>query len=126
MASPASARNSARVRGSSRTSPCSAEVTVVAPGFCTPRIDMHMVLGLEHDADALRRELALQPAGDLRGQPLLDLQRAGEVVDHPRELGQPDDPLAGQVADVGDAENGSRWCSHSEWNGMSRATTSSS
>src|SRR5215213_2628197 len=61
------------------------------------------VLGLEHDADTLRRELALQPAGDLRGQPLLDLQRAGEVIDHPSELRQPDDPLAGDVADMGDA-----------------------
>ena len=36
------------------------------------------VLGLEHDADALGRELALEPVGDLRRQPLLDLQAAGE------------------------------------------------
>ena len=35
------ARNSWRVRGSSRTSPCRAEVTVLAPNFCTPRSDMH-------------------------------------------------------------------------------------
>ena len=61
------------------------------------------VLGLEHDADALGRELALQPVGDLRRQPLLDLQRAGEVVDDAGELRQPDDPLAGEVADVRDA-----------------------
>ena len=38
---PARLMNSSRVRGSSRTSPCSAEVTVSAPGFCTPRSDMH-------------------------------------------------------------------------------------
>ena len=35
------ARNSWRVRASSRTRPCSAEVTVLAPSFCTPRSDMH-------------------------------------------------------------------------------------
>src|SRR4051794_8162337 len=44
------------------------------------------VLGLEHDADALRRELALEPVGHLRREALLDLEVAREVVDHAGEL----------------------------------------
>ena len=64
------------------------------------------VLGLEHDADALGLELALEPARDLRRQPLLDLQGAGEQLDDPGQLREADDPLAGQVADVGDADEG--------------------
>src|SRR5205823_10003194 len=36
---PVRLRNSSRVRESSRTSPCSADVIVTAPGFCTPRND---------------------------------------------------------------------------------------
>ena len=46
----------------------------------------------------------LEPVGDLLGQPLLDLRAAGEQLDHPGELGQAEDPLARQVADVRDAE----------------------
>ena len=76
----------------------------MAPGLLDAAQGHAQVLCLEHDADALRRELALQPVGDLRGQPLLDLQRSGEGLDHARELGQPDDPLARQVGDVGDAD----------------------
>ena len=60
------------------------------------------VLGLEHHPDALGRELGLEPVGDLLGEPLLDLQAAGEQLDHPGQLGQAEDALAGQVADVGD------------------------
>src|SRR5215212_6106806 len=37
------------------------------------------VLGLEDDADALRLQLLLEPGGDLRRQPLLDLKVAAEV-----------------------------------------------
>src|SRR5205085_2645240 len=58
------------------------------------------VLGLEHHAHALRRELALEPVGDLRGQPLLHLEAAGEVVDHPRELREAHDPVARDVGHV--------------------------
>ena len=49
-------------------------------------------------------QVGLQPVGDLLGQPLLDLRAAGEQLDHPGELGQPEDPLAGQVPDVRDAD----------------------
>jgi hypothetical protein len=81
-----SERNSWRVRGSSRSRPCSADVTVRAPGFCTPRSDMHMCSGLEHHADPLRGEMVVEPGGDLRGEPLLHLQRACEEVHDAREL----------------------------------------
>jgi hypothetical protein len=54
------------------------------------------MLGLQHHADALRLELGLQPAGDLRGQPLLDLQVAREQLDDATELAQTDDPLGRQ------------------------------
>jgi hypothetical protein len=43
----------------------------------------------------------LQPVGHLLGQAFLDLEVAGEEFDYPGQLGQPEEPLAGQVADVG-------------------------
>ena len=46
---------------------------------------------------------ALEPVGDLHRHALLDLQAPGEEVHDAGELGQADDPLAGQVADVGHA-----------------------
>ena len=60
------------------------------------------VLGLDHHSDAVRRELLAQVVGDLAGEPFLGLHPAGEVVDGARQLGQPDDPVGGQVADVRD------------------------
>jgi hypothetical protein len=62
------------------------------------------VLCLEHDADAPGLELLAKPAGDLGRKPLLDLHRAREEVDHPSELGEPEDPLARQVANMGDPD----------------------
>ena len=76
----------------------------MAPGFWTPRSDMHRCSASSTTPTPLGRSSRCEPAGDLRRQPLLDLQRAGEVIDHARELRQPDDPLARQVADVGDAD----------------------
>jgi hypothetical protein len=64
------------------------------------------VLGLEHDADPLGRELPVEPVRDLLRQALLHLEGASTVVDDAGELRQPDDPLGGQVADVGDADEG--------------------
>src|SRR5580704_9835646 len=52
------------------------------------------VLGFEHHADAPRTEVLVQPMRDLRRQPLLDLQPPGKVLDHPGELGQPEDARA--------------------------------
>src|SRR5215218_6621531 len=61
------------------------------------------VLGLQDDPDASGFELALEPVGDLRGQPLLDLEIAAEELDDAAELAEADDPLARQIPDVGDA-----------------------
>src|SRR5215208_7031900 len=52
------------------------------------------VLGFQDHADALGRELALQPAGDLRRQAFLDLQVAGEALHHAPELAEAHDPLS--------------------------------
>jgi hypothetical protein len=49
-----------------------------------------------------RAQLLLQPADDLAGEPFLGLEVAGEQLDHPGQLGQAQDALARQVADVGD------------------------
>jgi hypothetical protein len=64
------------------------------------------VLGLDDYADAAGSQLAFEPVGHLRGKPFLDLEVVGEEVDHPAELRQPDDPLSGQVGDLGDAVEG--------------------
>src|SRR4029078_4554301 len=61
------------------------------------------VLGLAHDADAARLERVADPARDLRREALLHLEATGVEVDDAAELRQPDDALAGQIADVGDA-----------------------
>jgi hypothetical protein len=52
------------------------------------------MLGFHDDPHASRREFALEPAGDLHGHPLLDLQVASEQLDDPGQLAQPDDALA--------------------------------
>ena len=70
----------------------SAEVTVLAPSFCTPRRDMHRCSASKHDPDALGLELALEPAGYLRRQPFLDLEVAAEVLDNAAELAQAEEP----------------------------------
>lgn len=57
--------------------------------------------GNEH-ADPARMQLLLEPVGDLLGQPLLDLRTAREVLDDPGQFGEPQDPLTGQVSNVGD------------------------
>src|SRR3954469_4297861 len=60
-------------------------------------------LGLDHHPDALGRELLLEPAGDLGGQPLLDLEGAGEEVDYAGELRETEDAFSWQVPHVGHA-----------------------
>ena len=61
------------------------------------------VLGFKHHAHARGAKTGGQALGDLLGQPLLDLRPGGEVLDQTGQLGQPDDALARQVADVGEA-----------------------
>jgi hypothetical protein len=61
------------------------------------------VLGVQHHADPLGFQFTIQPVGDLLGEPFLHLRSGREVLDHSGELGQPEDAVVGQVADVGDA-----------------------
>ena len=51
-------------------------------------------------------ELVLQVVGDAFGESFLGLGSAGVKVDHPGELRETEDAVAGQVADVGDADEG--------------------
>ncbi len=44
--------------------------------------------------------------GDLRGEFLLHLETAREAVDHARQLADPDDPIARQIADVRAPDDG--------------------
>ncbi len=63
------------------------------------------MLGLDHHPDARGLQDVLDRLGDLGGQLLLDLQPAGEAVDHPRQLGDAHHPVGRQVADVGAADH---------------------
>ena len=58
------------------------------------------MFGFEHHSHAFGGEVLLQPVGNLLGQAFLDLEVAGEELDDPGQLGQPEEPFAGQVADV--------------------------
>ena len=51
------------------------------------------MLGRYDDTHTARRKLILEPVGDLLRQPFLHLGAAGEQLDHPRQLGQAQDPL---------------------------------
>ena len=64
------------------------------------------VLGLDDDADSPRRQLFLQPVGNLLGQPFLHLQITGEHFHGPGQLRQPEDALPRQVPDVGEPVEG--------------------
>ncbi len=58
------------------------------------------VAGLHDDGDALGLENLHDGVGDLLGQALLDLQAAGVHFGDAGELGEADDGVAGDVADV--------------------------
>jgi hypothetical protein len=96
-------RNSSRVRGSSRISPCNAEVTVLAPAFCTPRNDMQRCSASRTTPTPFGSSCASRQSATCRGQALLQLQVTGEMLHHARELRQSVDPLGGQIGDVGNA-----------------------
>ena len=53
------------------------------------------VLGLDHDPDALGRQVASSQSGDLLGQAFLDLQVSGEQSTTRASLDRPEDPSAG-------------------------------
>ena len=97
---------SARVASLARNRPRTAEVTVVAPGLRTPRIDMHRCSASTTTSTPRGTQHPLDGVGDLGGQPLLDLRPAGEAVDQAGQLGQPGDAavLVGDVGHVGLAD----------------------
>jgi hypothetical protein len=64
------------------------------------------VFGFEDHPDALGLELVVEPVGHLLGEPLLDLEASGEMRHDPGQLGQPEDPVPGEVSDVGHALEG--------------------
>jgi hypothetical protein len=61
------------------------------------------VFCLEDNPSSLWFELRLKAVSDLCGQALLQLQVTGDLLHHARELRQSDDPLGGQIGDVGNA-----------------------
>ena len=63
-------------------------------GFWTPRSVMHMCSASSTTPTPLRLEVLVEPARDLRREPLLHLEVAREQVDDAGELREPDDPLA--------------------------------
>ena len=102
-ADPARARNSARDRGSRAVCRAGSRWWCSCRGP-TPRSVMHMCSASITTPTPRGCSCVLQPVGDLPGQPLLYLRPAGEQLDHPGQLGQAQDPLARQVADVCDAD----------------------
>src|SRR5688572_24144445 len=50
-----------------------------------------LVFCFEHHSHAFGGEVLLQPVGHLLGQALLDLEVAGEELDHPGQLRQPEE-----------------------------------
>ena len=97
---------SRRVETSSRNTPWTAEVTVTAPGFWTPPHGHAQVLGFNNHQGALGFQGALDSAGHLGGQALLDLQASGEAVYKAGQLGEAGNHAAflRDVGHVGHAE----------------------
>lgn len=62
--------------------------------------DHAQVAGLHDDGDALGLEDLHDGVGDLLGEALLDLKATGEHLGDARELGEADDGIRGDVADV--------------------------
>jgi hypothetical protein len=89
--------------------PSSVDVTVVAPLAWTPR-KLMQVLSLDHHAHATRPQVGVGPVGHLLCEAFLDLGAASEELDHPGQFGQAEDAIAGQVADVHDADEWPRRC----------------
>ena len=98
--SPQRARNSLRVRPSSRTTPMSDVVTVRVPSTCTPRSDMQRCSASSTTPAPRGSSVSPSQVDDLSGHPLLHLQVAREQVDDPGELREADETIARNVADV--------------------------
>jgi hypothetical protein len=83
------------------------------------------VAGLDDDAHSLGLQSVGEPVGDLFGQPFLHLRTAGKVLDYPSQLRQTQNPVTGQVADMGDTHERQQVVSHTDRTGIERASTSS-
>ena len=92
----ASAKSSARERGSVRNLPSRAEVTMVAPRGADAALGHAGVLSLQHHADAPGARIGVEAPGDLHGQPLLRLRPGREVLDQAGQFGQAEDALPGR------------------------------
>ena len=57
------------------------------------------VAGLDDDGDAQRLQIVPYALGDLRGQPLLNLQAPGIAFQHPRQLRDTHNAIGGQIGD---------------------------
>jgi hypothetical protein len=68
------------------------------------------VLALDHHAHATRQQVGVEPVGHLLCEAFLYLGAASEKLDHPGPIGQGEDAIAGQVADVHDADEWPRRC----------------
>ena len=95
------ARNSRRVRESSRNAPSIMEVTMVTPGFMDAARRHALMRRLDHHGDALGLQNMLDAIGDLRAHLLLHLQAARIGIHHAGELGDADHLAVRQIADMG-------------------------
>jgi hypothetical protein len=77
---------------------------------------------LEVYRHTVRLENPLQPVGKLPPETFLHREATREQPHQARELGQPEDVLVGDVADVGRPKNGRAWCSHRLKNGIGPST----
>ena len=61
---------------------------------CSYATNRHaQMLGFHDDTQTARRNVILEPVGDLLRQPFLHLRAAGEELDDPGQLGQAKNPL---------------------------------
>ena len=80
----------------------------------------------EDDTDAPRLEPLVEAVGDLSGEAFLQLQPVRVEVDDAASFDSRKIRPAGMYPTCATPRNGTKWCSHTETNGMSRARTSSS
>ena len=105
MSALTSDRNSARVAGWSRNDAEHAAGDEIGAALVDAAADHAMVGRLDDHRHPARIEHLLDGVGDLRRQPLLDLQALGEDLDHPGELRDADDPAVGEIADPDPADD---------------------
>ena len=97
---PMMVRNSRRVSGSLRKAPSMVEVTIVTPGLWTPRVVMHWCWASMTTATPLGSSTLWMHVGDLGVHLFLHLQAAGVGFDDAGELGDADDAVRRQIADM--------------------------